>query len=52
MVCPMQWKDALLQVYEAAGEPLDAKQAVERIVALGLRDLSNAATPERTANRT
>lgn len=51
MVSPMQWKDALLQVYEAAGEPLDAKQAVERIVALGLRDLSNAATPERTANR-
>lgn len=51
MVNQMSWRQALIHVYREAGEPIDANQAVERIAALGLRDFSNAATPERTASR-
>ena len=51
MASQIPWREALLRVYSEAEEPLDVRQAVERIAALGLRDFSNAATPERTANR-
>ena len=51
MVSELSWQDAIIKVLKEAEEPLHSNRIAALVEARGLRNFSNSATPERTANR-
>lgn len=51
MTSQIPWQEAIIAVLQEAEGPLNTSQITALIEAQDLRDFSNSATPERTANR-
>lgn len=47
----MTWVEASLEVLPEDGTPMHAREILTRVVAAGLRDVSQAKTPENTLRR-